>query len=249
MSFDELDEIAPALAALQGELPVIPNTEKARIRTNSGEGYAYSYADLGTIMPIIAPLLAKHGLAFVCLPTRRDDGAALLVGMLVHTSGQRLTGELPITGRTPQEIGSSLTYGRRYLLCCLTGVVTDDDDDGQLAQRAAQVRGGLETARGTTGNAPLPPPQRQRAQRRSETTTELPERSGPNEPLNTTSRLAKAMYAALRDAGIDGPGSHDLMSEITGRDITSSKQLTNAEARRVLDFLPQHAPVAPEPED
>ena len=30
-------------------------------------------------------------------------------------------------------MGSSLTYGRRYLLGCLTGIVTDDDEDGQIA--------------------------------------------------------------------------------------------------------------------
>jgi len=54
--------------------------------------------------------------------------------MLLHKSGQHLTASLPVTGGTPQAIGSSLTYGRRYLLGCMTGLVTDDDDDGQAAQ-------------------------------------------------------------------------------------------------------------------
>ena len=47
----------------------------------------------------------------------------------------QVQGRWPINGRTPQEIGSAITYARRYLLGCLTGVVTDDDDDGHIAAR------------------------------------------------------------------------------------------------------------------
>jgi hypothetical protein len=66
--------------------------------------------------------------------------------------------------------------------------------------------------------------------------------------LNTSSALAKRMYASIRDAGIGKDDVHSFMSEAVGREISSSKDLTEAEARRVLDFLPQPAPVAPQEE-
>jgi hypothetical protein len=237
-------EIAAALAGFQAEMPVIPNTEVARIETQSGGGYGYRYASLGTMMPIVAPLLAKHGLAFTCMPTK-TEGGPMLVGVLLHSSGESLQGELPITGRSPQEIGSSLTYGRRYLLCCLTGIVTDDDDDGSLAEQAARVRRGLtvveETARSSGPRVPEP---RAEPRARATSETEAPDPAG-SPALNTSSALAKRMYASIRDAGIGKDDVHTFMSEAVGREITSSKDLTEAEARRVLDYLPQQPPVAP----
>lgn len=58
--------------------------------------------------------------------------------------------------------------------------------------------------------------------------------------LDPKSPLAKAMYASLRDA--EGAGhftdAKAFMSEVVGRTIESSKELTEDEARRVLDHLP-----------
>jgi hypothetical protein len=255
-----LDELAGALAAFQAEVPVIPKKQTANVKSERGASYSYTYADLATIAPVVMPLLAKHGLSFTALPTRTDEGVALLVGMLLHSSGQYLSGELPITGRTPQEIGSSLTYGRRYLLGCLCGVVTDDDDDGRLAQEAssAAARGrGLAGATPSRGGRPSGPRERPaeppEQQPYEQQTPDRPiQRSGPDpatQPLNTSSALAKAMYAAIREAGIPQDRVHDLLSEVTGRAITSSKELTEAEAHRVLRFLPERVPVAPPPEE
>jgi hypothetical protein len=57
--------------------------------------------------------------------------------------------------------------------------------------------------------------------------------------LDTTSKLAKAMFAGINQAGIEDPKA--FMSEVVGRTITSSKELTQDEARRVLDHLPAKA--------
>jgi len=61
--------------------------------------------------------------------------------------------------------------------------------------------------------------------------------------LNPQSKLAKAMYASLRDAETAGhfTDAKAFMSEVVGRTITSSKELTEDEARRVLDHLPAKA--------
>lgn len=64
--------------------------------------------------------------------------------------------------------------------------------------------------------------------------------------LNPQSKLAKAMYASLRDAETAGhfTDAKAFMSEVVGRPITSSKELTEDEARRVLDHLPAKAGAA-----
>lgn len=129
--------LAAALAAFQAEMPTVTKNHKASVPTKSGGSYSYTYADLADVSAAVTPLLAKHGLAFSCCPRPADRGYEL-VGRLLHTSGESVEGSLPLNGGTPQELGSSLTYMRRYLLGALTGVVTDDDDDGRQAQVAAK---------------------------------------------------------------------------------------------------------------
>lgn len=55
--------------------------------------------------------------------------------------------------------------------------------------------------------------------------------------LDTKSPLAKAMYAAIGDAGITKDETPGLYQQVTGRDVTSSKELTDDEARAVLDHV------------
>lgn len=131
-------EIAKALAAFQDEMPVVPKNKKATVPTKAGGSYSYTYADLADVTSVAMPLMSKHGLSFSSCPRRTDHGYEL-VGLLLHTSGETLNGSLPIHGNQAQEIGSSLTYLRRYLLGCMTGLVTDDDDDGTAAQPARRT--------------------------------------------------------------------------------------------------------------
>ena len=128
--------LAAALAAFQAEMPTVPKSHTAKGPTKSGGQYSYTYADLADVTEAATPLLSSHGLSFSCAPEVGERGLALR-GVLLHDSGEERSGVLPLSGSTPQELGSSLTYMRRYLLGCLTGIVTDDDDDGNLAQKAA----------------------------------------------------------------------------------------------------------------
>lgn len=131
-----------ALAAFQQDMPVVVKADKARVETKSGPAYSYTYATLADVVRVTAPLLGRHGLAFTCHPARTESGALELVGTLTHETGGTVAGVFPLFGSTPQQLGSAITYGRRYLFGCLTGVVTDDDDDAAAAQQAppTQVR-------------------------------------------------------------------------------------------------------------
>lgn len=131
--------IYAALAAFQAELPKVAKTKTATVPTKSGGSYSYTYADLVSVTEAALPILTKHGLSFITAPRRTDRGYEL-VGILAHRSGETIEGALPITGNAAQEIGSSITYGRRYLLGSMTGLVTDDDDDGSIASEAHRRR-------------------------------------------------------------------------------------------------------------
>ena len=239
--------MATALAAFQSEVPVIPKKQTAQVKSErTGAAYSYTYADLATIAPVVMPLLAKHGLAFTATPQRGEP--PMLVAYLLHTSGQWVSGELPISGRTPQEIGSSLTYGRRYLLGCLTGVVTDDDDDGALATTAARKR--------ATKKAPGPPPEDenappappvappipiQRKPRRTggdapQATPPAPEPNAPA-PMHETQR--RALFAAIGEAFPDAGRDERLAlcAAVIGRRIESSGELNSRDASAILSWV------------
>lgn len=129
-----MENLAKALVAFQKDLPKVGKDKTAKMGT-----YSYSYADLASLTHTIMPLLTKNGLSFTCGGRATEQGYELRA-VLLHTSGEFVEGSLPIYGRQPQEIGSAITYARRYLLGCLTGVVTEDDDDGAAAVKATRTK-------------------------------------------------------------------------------------------------------------
>jgi hypothetical protein len=198
--------LAKALAAFQAEMPTVTKNHTATVKSDKGS-YSYTYAGLADVSEAAMPLLAKHGLSFSTLPSGQT-----LVGMLLHESGESLTASLPINGATPQQIGSSLTYMRRYLLGCMTGVVTDDDDDGQQAQQAATRR--------------KPAPRQQAAP--------------PPAPAGngiTTAQLAK-IGALMNELGIKGRDEAlGYVASKVGRPVESRNDLSKSEAHTLIESL------------
>ena len=150
-----MGELAAALADLQTKLPHILKDNAAIIQAKEGgKTYGYKYADLATITKALMPLLGGLGLSFSCQPTIRDDGKFVLAYQLVHAADtDTIDGAYPLPTGTPQQIGSAITYARRYCLCAVTGAVADEDDDGAEAERADGLptnRDGSLSRRGTT---------------------------------------------------------------------------------------------------
>lgn len=123
------ESLTAAVSAMQGELPVVE-----KVNSVSAGARKYKYADLTLLTEKVMPLLSKHGLAFIALPNI-SDGVFGLTYELRHESGDSVSGHYPLPNSAPQEIGSAITYARRYALAAVTGVAPGgDDDDAQKAQ-------------------------------------------------------------------------------------------------------------------
>jgi hypothetical protein len=138
-------ELNKALAAFQAELPHV-----AKGNTADTGSYKYDYADIEDVFGTVLPCLGRHGLAFTAVVTIRDDGQRVLDYALLHASGEERGGCYPLPGQaTAQQMGSAITYARRYSLLAVTGVAPGgEDDDGKAASDAHPAP--VESGRGET---------------------------------------------------------------------------------------------------
>jgi hypothetical protein len=127
---------AQALANVQAAMPKVGKSNTATVPTKAGGSYTYKYADLADIFEKVMPLLAANGLAWIATPTLSHGDAFVLRYALLHKDGHRETGEYPLphpSSGKAQDIGSAITYARRYSFCAQVGVATDEDDDGRAS--------------------------------------------------------------------------------------------------------------------
>lgn len=185
--------LAAALAAAQAELPHVGKDNRATVKSDKGQ-YSYTYADLAGISAAVLPVLARHGLAWVTMPTMHGERFVLRYD-LMHRSGESVGGWYPLrSDGTPQQMGSAITYARRYCLCAVTGVAPDDDDDGQAAQQQAREAPPRREEREEPRSA-APPAQRTREPE--------PEDSEADRRRRAAQMLDQVLAADTRDAAVN----------------------------------------------
>lgn len=131
--------LAAALVAALADLSVVDKGRTAKIPTKDGKSYSYEYADLGDVVKLTRPVLAKHGIVVLTPVEEHGDGLKCTV-VILHSSGERLDfGPFPFPhGETAQATGSMVTYYRRYALVSALGMAAGDDDDGAQAHPRQQ---------------------------------------------------------------------------------------------------------------
>ena len=130
MQTDNTNELAAALAKAQGAM------EAAKFnKVVNFSGRSYKYADLAAVIEAIRKPLADNGLALT-QTTEIREGGFVLVTTLRHSSGQWLASEYPLPlAAKPQDLGSAMTYAKRYSITSLLCIAADEDDDGEAAQQ------------------------------------------------------------------------------------------------------------------
>jgi hypothetical protein len=139
-SSPEIANISPAVVKALGELSDVPKGREAKIPTKTGASYGYRYADLADALSMVRPILAKHGLVVMQNASNPDSDTVAITTMLLHSSGEWMMFSplvLP-NGRTAQETGSAITYGRRYSLLAVLGLAAEDDDGASAAPRQSR---------------------------------------------------------------------------------------------------------------
>lgn len=120
--------ITGALAKAHAEFKPIKKTKTAVIPTQKGT-FTYSYADLADVIDATRSGLSAHGLVVTQLVAQRQ-----LCTKLLHESGEFFESSIDMpTFARPQELGSWLTYVRRYMRSAILDIASEEDDDGQSA--------------------------------------------------------------------------------------------------------------------
>lgn len=125
----EIDKISEALATAQGEFkPVEKNKTNPHFKN--------TYADLSSVIEATRDALHKNGL-FITQSPEFKDGRIEVVTRVLHKSGQWLesTVSLKPTQDNPQQIGSAITYARRYGRAAILDLAADEDDDANEASK------------------------------------------------------------------------------------------------------------------
>lgn len=116
-------------------------------KDGTNPAFKSKYATLDSVLSAIRGPLAENGFALIQDATS-TDGSVSVVTKLLHESGGELVSqplsaplkkEFTRDGKecppSVQQIGSLVTYLRRYSLCPFLGVSLDDDDDGNHASQ------------------------------------------------------------------------------------------------------------------
>lgn len=124
-----------SMAAMQSEIPSI--TERGTIEVKGTE--RSKYATLEDIVDVVRPILQKHGFA-ISFRVDEAEHSIKVTGVVMHEGGHReeTTMRLPYdqsgSKNAVQAMGSSVSYGKRYVLCAMLNITTrGEDDDGESA--------------------------------------------------------------------------------------------------------------------
>lgn len=133
-------EFNRAFARLMIRMPRVKKNGTVSLRNKEGQDKgSIPFAKWEDVDRVVRPMLSEEGfaLSFTCTPS---VGCVEMTGILTHIQGHRITSTMQLPpdvgpGRNAlQAIGSSHSYGKRYITLDLLNIVTEGaDDDGNSA--------------------------------------------------------------------------------------------------------------------
>lgn len=123
---EDTSEFWPAFVAMQADLVPVAKDQTTK---------HYKYASLDSLIETVRPILAKHDLGFVQVPSTDNDMNIWLTTMIIHRSGQYISSKMRVVAvsiqntNALQQLGGGLTYARRYALSAMLGLSSDEDTD------------------------------------------------------------------------------------------------------------------------
>jgi hypothetical protein len=195
-----INDLAAALSKAQAQM-------KPALKNKVNPAFKSKYADLDACWDAARVPMSSNGLS-VSQFVNIDGKAVTVTTLLMHASGQWISGDVKIVARDEgaHQIGSAISYGRRYGFCAAVGITSDEDDDGNdahgIGAPPAKVAKTANPAPART-TQPAPPIQ----------VYAPPEGFNPNNPDHK-----KGMDALLAKEKIEEPGlKAEILKRMVGR--------------------------------
>ncbi len=125
-------KLTAALAAAHAEI-------RRAVKSGENPHFNSKFAPLPEVISVVRDACSQHGLFFI----QRTDSAFAETERtvsvrtdIIHKDGGVLIGDwltMPLQKGTAQDVGSGITYARRYSLAAMFGVADTEDDDGNTA--------------------------------------------------------------------------------------------------------------------
>ena len=230
---ESIGELSKALAKAQAQFTPVKRGTKVDFTTKAGARIKYNYAPLSDVIESCIKALNDNELVIV-QPTKVEDNKIIVETMLIHSSGEWLSGEMCISpsDHNPQSEGSALTYARRYSLSALLSIAADEDDDGEGAMKRQKAESKAEPK--------AKPVAKQFASSPSGVIKSSKEVEAEEQPGDITDPQIRKINALLTFKKItDDKARHETVSVILGLPgtITSMKLLTKTQASTVIETL------------
>lgn len=122
-----------ALAVAQGSMANPTKNREVAVRSDKGS-YKFAYATLDAILDGIRGPLSSNGLSFTQTLERHPEGQMMCL-RLYHAAGGQIATCMPIDAKAQrmQELGSLITFARRYQIAAFFGLAAEEDDDANAA--------------------------------------------------------------------------------------------------------------------
>ncbi len=136
---ESIKNLTLALIQFQRNMKPLELDAEVEVTTDKGGKYKFKYATLQNIIESTREPLADNSLAI--MQTVGEGGS--VTTLLAHISGEWVQDTVLIAPvkSSPQAIGSSITYAKRYSMAAILRIIAESDEDGNLAEgNSVEVR-------------------------------------------------------------------------------------------------------------
>lgn len=123
-----------ALAKAQGSMSNPTKNREVSVKSDRG-AYKFAYATLDAILDGIRKPLSDNGLSMTQTLERSPEGMVMCL-RLMHSAGGMISTCMPLDQARVakmQEMGSVITFARRYQVASFFGLAAEEDDDANAA--------------------------------------------------------------------------------------------------------------------
>lgn len=231
-------QLNAALAKAKAEMPKILASRQVEITAKSGRRISFTYAELEEIAQSVTPILSAHGLSLASQMQYLPNGKYVLITTLRHESGEFIESHFPLPEAfgDPKDLGTQISYGRRYNTMCLLEIsAVEPSNEQQWQETKRKIAGEI---RQEINGAPLPTKTKKENGGLLEAVSEdKPRQQADASALNSkpAAIINNTRIASIRALlGIDKEAVVDWLK---GLNLSEPKQLNDSQCGQLVKFL------------